>query len=273
MSDPNATVKVDWLPSFDTDPSLISQRVESFFQATTLSPTVAEFFDTPDFNSLSTFMYSNVTKAEYYIDKNSPGGLRVLASNLGVDWVAIGQIINDILLNPGTIPLSCKGLGPGIQGLFSQLPNFTENFKEKGREALLNTHKIPIRSGYLVDHLCSTLDITPNSWYRINIMQHITALYPPLYPYPIEGRVQHSEEEGWGPEYDPIFPVRRYLLYGTGGAGAMYMLNDPEAEPDYLTDVNRFLADVFIDVYSAYFQDLILIMQVVLLSWATGINP
>lgn len=129
-----------------------------------------------------------------------------------------------------------------------------DKFYEYLKEALQDI--IPVRSGKLLDFILNTLNVhielilptIPSSvntpvalanavFQKPYLLFGTEVAYPPDRPNPISNPA-HLMEEGYGERYDPVNPIKnRQLIALTGLKTALYLLNDPAAQPDVVDSV------------------------------------
>lgn len=237
------------------------QDLIAFGSGTTLvtpSADIAKFFqDNVNFQEawfIPSFAQTNIPTAEYALA--SKGGFEARKAikksmTLGLDWVDVKHRIVEILLDPKAV-LKYPDIHP-----FPGIASFDEDTLSNLQNIVLNEETIPVRSGLLKDTIMITLHITPRQqWYESHILHCVAYQTPPIYPYPIPN-VQHSQKEGVGLTYSPIFPIPNWHkiveLEMTHGAYSLYLLNDPYAEPDYQIFLNPKLQDYYARAFAWFF--------------------
>jgi hypothetical protein len=124
--------------------------------------------------------------------------------------------------------------------------------KDNVRSLLLR--KVPVRSGRLLDNMLEFLDVTLYG----NVL-NVSSKIPAGYPVIIEGPA-HLGEEGYGPKYSPRNNIPNRRKIRDTDAGAIYALNDPEAEPDYANILGRYVYPIVQNIVGRLFKSYTIII-------------
>lgn len=92
---------------------------------------------------------------------------------------------------------------------------------------------VPVRSGKLLDTICTTMKIIRRSIRKVVFFFGFTFLYPPDRPRIIYNPQHNPPKMGYGELYYPKTVIRNVMmLKKTKGGNALYLLNDPTAFSD-----------------------------------------
>jgi len=153
----------------------------------------------------------------------------------GHQWTEIRKIISDAFMDKGSDPIILQTIKNKIM------------------------HKVPVRSGFLLDYIMRTMRIKRNRYHNTHHILKFDWSYPfQRRPYPIPGRVQHSPpEQGYG-EWRNVHLTHHipnvHLDHVTPEGNALYTLDDPSSYSNFAGDINHDGAKAMADDFARKFN-------------------